>query len=101
MVKKTHSQIFDLGRRVSLGSEEVFNELGVEELSKTVVHQVSDTILLYRIRAGMTVSPADLLSTETRLQMKGISDESLGSLIDAATPSKSWKSPKSTVGPSE
>ncbi len=66
--------IFRPGRLVSLGFEEVFNELGVEELSRTFVHQALDTILLYRRRAGMKVCPAGLSSTETRLQIKGISD---------------------------
>ena len=83
----TYGQLFSL--LVSLGFEEVFNERRVEELTRTFFHQASDTVLLYRRPAGMTVSPADLLSTETRLQIKGISDESLGSLIDAAAPSKS------------
>ena len=52
---------------------------------KIFFHSESDTLLMYHGESAGAVVSADLLSTEMRLQFKGLITEPLDSLLEPAT----------------
>lgn len=51
-------------------------------------HAPTNTILAFGRQPGDLVTPADMLSTEVHLHARGITEESLESLLSAAVPDK-------------
>lgn len=75
----TYDQLFVILRR--LGFTEQERKSQSTRPSRIYVYVPTNTVLLYRESGDQTVSPADLLSTEMRLQSNGIVNGSLESLL--------------------
>ena len=54
------------------------------ERQHVYLHAPTDTILAFGRHPGDLVTPADMLSTEVHLHARGITEESLESLLSAA-----------------
>ena len=73
----TYRMLFSL--LVSLGFEE--REVAVDGPARSFVHPETDAVLLFRRPVGDPVTSADMLSTEVHLHGKGITDQTLESLL--------------------
>ncbi len=74
----TYNQLFAVLQRLGFTEQDRSSDSG--QRSRVYVFEPTNTVLLFRDTADQRVSPADLLSTEMRLQSSGISSESLESL---------------------
>ena len=73
----TYRMLFSL--LVSLGFEE--REIVVDGAARSFVHPETDAVLLFRRPVDDPVTSADMLSTEVHLHGKGITDQTLESLL--------------------
>lgn len=77
----TYNQLFAVLQRLGFTEQDRSGDSG--QRSRVYHYEPTNTVLLFRDVANQRVSPADLLSTEMRLQSSGISNESLESLSQA------------------
>jgi hypothetical protein len=90
----TYSQLFAVLQR--LGFTEQDGPGDSRKRSRVYVYEPTNTVMLFRAVADQRVSPADLLSTEMRLQSTGISSESLESLSQSLESMQPVRSKNST-----
>lgn len=80
----TYQTLFSL--LMSLGFEE--RGIAVDGAARSFVHPETDAVLLFRRPVGDPVTSADMLSTEVHLHGKGITDQTLESLLADSVVSK-------------
>ena len=80
----TYDQLFAILRRLGFRAQERGGD--ASQGSQVYIHGATNTVLLFRDSGQRAVSPADLLSTEMRLQSHGITGESLESLSQLSDP---------------
>lgn len=65
---------------ISLGFQEK-HQGQISSRPRVFFHQQSDTILAYARGSDEPITPADMLSTEVHLQVRGITDQPLDTLL--------------------